>query len=261
MNPHPEPIIAAYIEAYTPPTPTPRPHYQEEAPDVVPLAHQATWADFVEGLRARDDYCHFRRHPWDVLGKTRSYFHTIFRGREVAHLEDWGHFGRKECDILTGYHGSTGSWALLGTLNRYTRRDFASANGNLRERIYELVRPVLDVPFEESVPADAARDAVKAIMELRNFGPAAASRLVALVRPDCLVSVNGKSAEGLGKLSYMPSTAAGLVANYGELLEWVYQQPWFNTAEPDDPLERDIWRSRAALLDAFVYPPINPDNG
>ena len=30
---------------------------------------------------------------WDVLEKRHSYLHTIARGREVAHLEDWVHFG------------------------------------------------------------------------------------------------------------------------------------------------------------------------
>ncbi len=37
-----------------------------------------------------------------------------------------------------------------------------------------------------------------------------------------------------------------------ELLELVQAQRWFNAPEPDEVLEREIWRSRAALLDAFV---------
>ena len=41
----------------------------------------------------------------------------------------------------------------------------------------------------------------------------------------------------------------------------MFNQPGFNAPEPDDPLDREIWNSRAALLDAFVYPPVNPDNG
>ena len=41
----------------------------------------------------------------------------------------------------------------------------------------------------------------------------------------------------------------------------MFNQPGFNAPEPDDHLEREIWNSRAALLDAFVYPPVNPDNG
>ena len=48
-----------------------------------------------------------------------------------------------------------------------------------------------------------------------------------------------------------------MAVNYIELLNWVYEQPWFNARQPDDPLERTIWNCRAALLDAFVYEGIN----
>ena len=98
-------------------------------------------------------------------------------------------------------------------------------------------------------------------MQTRNFGPAAATRLVTLARPDCLVSVNGRSAAELGNLSNVAYTADDLANDYAELLTWVYQQPWFSAPEPDDPLEGQIWNSRAALLDAFVYPPVNPGDG
>ena len=116
-----------------------------------------------------------------------------------------------------------------------------------------------NVPNDETVPANVAHDAVQEIREIDNFGPAAATRLVTLVRPDCLVSVNSQSADGLGELSNVAATAAGLADDYAELLQWVHRQDWFNAPEPDDALERKIWRSRAALLDAFVYPPINPN--
>ena len=75
-----------------------------------------------------------------------------------------------------------------------------------------------------------------------------------LARPDCLVSVNGQSAAGLGGFSGLPQNPDPLANRYyEELLNWVYEQPWFNEPQPDDPLERTIWNSRAALLDAFVY--------
>ena len=265
----PGPAIAAYIEAYVPPKPSPRPHYRGDEPEVVPLGDQATWRDFVEGLRTRDDYCRFhgiqtpRGINWDVLGEPHSYLHTIARGREVAHLEDWVHLGPDECDILAGNDTDDGTWGLLGNFSRFTRRDFKAEDGDVRGAIHELVGPVLAVQDDEIVPVSVAHDAVQAIRhpQMRNFGHVAATRLVTLARPDCLVSVNGQSAAGLGKLSDVAYTAADLADDYAGLLDWVYQQPWFNAPEPDDPLERKIWNSRAALLDAFVYPSVNPDDG
>ena len=261
------PTIAAYIENYVPPKPPPRPPYRGDEPEVVPLGDQATWRDFVVGLRTRDDYCRFhgiqspRGINWDVLGESHSYLHTIARGREVAHLEDWVHLGPDECDILTGMDTNNGDWGLLGNFSRFTRSSFAAEDGDVRGKIHELVGPILAVPDDEIVPVNVARDTVHAIMKIRNFGPAAATRLVTLVRPDCMVSVNGQSAAGLGSLSDVADTADDLAKDYAGLLTWVYQQPWFNAPEPDAPLEGQIWNSRAALLDAFVYPRINPGDG
>lgn len=260
----PGPVIAAYIENYVPPKPSPRHQYRRGSPEVVPLGDQTTWRDFVEGLRTRDDYCHSPEFAgnWDILGDTHSYLHTIARGREVAHLEDWVHLGADECDILTGNDTGDGTWGLLGNFSQFTRHDFVAEDGDVRGAIHELLGPVLAVPDDEIVPVNVAHDAVQAIrQQIHNFGPAAATRLVTLARPDCLVSVNGESAPGLGELSGVAYTANGLAGDYAELLNWVHQQPWFTAPEPDDPLEREIWNSRAALIDAFVYPLLNRRDG
>ena len=267
LDPDPEPAIAAYIEAYTVPQPSPGPRFQDDEPEVVPLPDGATWEQLVEGLRTRDDYCHSHEYHWDVLEKTFSYLHTITRGREIAQHENWVDLGPEECAILTGNDADDGAWGLLGTLNPFTRHDFGAEDGNVREQIRELLGPVVDIPDGEVVPVNIAQDAVHAIMQLRNFGPGAATRLVTLVRPDCLVSVNSESASGLASLSAVVDAtdlrpnrvAEHLANNYAELLAWVYGQDWFNAPEPDDALERKIWRSRAALLDAFVYPSLNPN--
>ena len=125
---------------------------------MVPLGDQATWGDFVEGLRSRDDYCRFhgiktrRGINWGVLGEPHSYHHTIARGRAVAHVEDWVHLKPDECDILTGKDTDDGTWGLLGTFFFTTRSVFA--DGTVRGAIHELVKTVLDVPDDEIVPVN-----------------------------------------------------------------------------------------------------------
>ena len=267
LDPDPEPVIAAYIESYTPPVPSPRPRFQGDEPEVEPLPDQATWEQLVEGLRTRDDYCLFHEYSWGVLGKTFSYLHTIDRGREIAGLDDWVHLESEECNVIMGRDASTGTWGLLGHFDhRNTMPAFSSADGDVREQIQELLGPVLEIPDYEIVPTNVALDTVQAIKDVPYFGPAAATRLVTLARPDCLVSVNSQSAKGLARLSRVAETEGrqprvitnDLANDYARLLDWVYRQEWFNAPEPDDVLEREVWRCRAALLDAFVYPPINP---
>ena len=231
------------------------------------LANQSTWDDFVEGLRVRDDYWSRRSQneklPWDVLGDTHSWVHTIATGREVVRLPDWTSLTRRQCYILRGLdqREGEGTWGLLGTLEPVGqfKKAFNPKNipevGPVRTQLHHQVEQVLDATENE-----IARDADRAMREIRKidrFGAAVATRLLTLARPDCLVSVNKQSAAGLGALSGLSKTPEGLANNYERLLNWVYEQPWFNARQPDDPLERTIWNSRTALLDAFVYKGIN----
>ena len=262
----PGPTIDEYEDGWQPPQRGSRPLPQGDVPDRVLLANGSTWNDFVEQLRELDDY--WNEEPegrWNVLGDTHSWIHTIATGREVVRLPDWKKLTKRECYILRGDQrdefGKEGIWGLLGeftgsgqaasVFNPESMRDV----GQIRKQLRDYVDQLLNSNYNEI--AQNAHAAVQAIKdnkkEFRGFGAAAATRLLTLARPDCLVSVNRQSAAGLGKLSGLPRTPPSLTRRYEELLNWVYEQPWFNAPRPDDPLERTIWNNRAALLDAFVY--------
>ena len=185
-------------------------------------------------------------------------------GREVVRLPDWTNLTQRECYILRGFgqeEKEEGDWGLLGTLKGAGRvvRVFNPVNmpdvRPIRTQLCGYVNQVLN--SDDNEVAQNAHSVVQKIMKnsekFYGFGAAAATRLLTLARPDRLVSVNGQSAAGLGKLSGLPTGRDPLAKHYEELLNWVYEQPWFNAPQPDDPLERTIWHSRTALLDAFVY--------
>ena len=264
LDPDPDTAIGKYEAGYQPPQRDPRPPLQGGIPDPVPLAERSTWDDFVEQLRALDDYWNRRSEGrWNVLGDTHSWLHTIATGREVVRLPDWANLTQRECYILRGFGQEEGGWGLLGTLKpaRRVASVFKHEHEHMpdvrpiRMQLRGYVNQVLNSNYGEI--AQDAHAAVQKIMEnkkeLKGFGAAAATRLLTLARPDCLVSVNGQSAAGLGNLSDLPMERDPLAMRYEELLNWVYEQPWFNAPQPDDPLERMIWHSRTALLDAFVY--------
>ena len=259
LDPNPEPVIADYEARYKPPMPPPRRPHNDDEPDFVPMVSGGTWREFVDGLQSHDAYCHYHDYGWDILGATHSYLHTILTGREVARLSAarWQNLSTRECYILRGHTTKDGGWGLLGTLKaaRKVARAFNPARmpgvGPVRNQVREQIQLVLDAADNEI--ADVAHSAVQAIRAIDGFGSAAATRLLTLARPDRLVSVNTESAHGLGVLSGQPRTRDSLADNYGELLQWVYEQPWFNAHQPHDPLERMIWNCRVALLDAFVY--------
>ena len=78
LDPDPDTAICEYEAEYQPPQRDPRPLPQGDIPDRVPLAKRSTWDDFVEQLRARDDYWNRRwKGRSNVLGDTHSWLHTI----------------------------------------------------------------------------------------------------------------------------------------------------------------------------------------
>jgi hypothetical protein len=125
----------------------------------------------------------------------------------------------------------------------------------VRSCVLEQVQNVIGA--EEAEIAAAAELAVAKIRQLHRFGPAVATRFLALACPDRLVSVNGPSAAGLGVFADKKHDEDNLARSYGALLKMIHGREWCHAPEPIDSREREIWRCRAALVDAFVYVPIH----
>ena len=228
-----------------------------------------TWKDFVKGLHEYDKYYRQNEPLVDVLGETHSWLHTIRSGHEIVQRSAWTTLSELEYDILapsfTKEH-TGGVWGALGSVRGGGAYVLNPANmpkvKTIRNRVRQYLGEVLDAPKEEII--DVAFDVMQKIWHTRfkkdqnlGIGPAAATRWLALARPDYLVSVNSKSAPALGAASGLPTNPAGLAKNYDALLKWLHDLPWFIEVEAsdiDDPLELDIWHHRAALLDVFVYP-------
>ena len=258
LDPDPGPAIDEYERGYRRPQRGPRPAPQGGIPNREPLAEQSTWDDFVAQLQVLDDYWdRSSRGRWDVFGETHSWLHTIATGRKVVQLLDWRNLTQHQCYILRGEGEGEGEWGLLGGLRGVGRfrmvfnPERMPDVGPTRAQLHGCVNRVLNADDDQI--AEVARDVMQEIFGFRGFGTAVATRLLTLARPDRLVSVNYQSANGLGMLAELPPNPRGLAIRYVDLLTWVYDQPWFNAPQPDDPFEQTIWNSRAALLDAFVY--------
>ena len=259
LDEDPLPAIAHYEEHYKPPRPGGYGGGGQHWPHELPGLHDLeTWDDFVAALHVLDDYCHHRDFGWDVLGDTHSYLHTIGVGREVARRENWDDFSVRDRNILLGlgHLDDTGEWGLLGNMKGAAKVVGVFTPPVDHEKLNHVLEQVgVVVDSEDTDIAEAAEGAVEGIMELPRFGPAVATRIVTLARPDRLVSVNSESAAGLGEFSGLRQEERYLAENYSALLRFIYAQPWFNVAEPENAAEWEIWRCRAALLDAFVYIP------
>ena len=270
LNPDPWPAILEYEARYTPPQRNRRPAPPREEADLPSLADVDTWEQFVEGLRVYDEYYRYHEdsYGFDVLGETHSWLHTINTGHEIVLLNDWMNLTKRECRILRGFTANNdheGNWGLLGTVRGGGTYVFNPERmpevETIRMQIQEQITQALQADPDEI--AAVGTDAMAAIRHLRHVenadhgtGSAAATRWLALARPDCMVSVNRASASGLGEASGLPQNPNDLANVYADLLGWLHGQEWFNEfngGQPDDPEEREIWNRRAALVDVFVY--------
>ena len=227
-----------------------------------------TRGEFVDALYILNDYCHRRQFGWDVLGETHSYLHTMRVGGAIARREHWDNISVRDCNILLGRgrmdREASGEWGLLGDLSGAgTVVNAFKPPGQPEVRSYGLDQIQKVVAVKEAGIAEAAKSAVANIEGLHRFGPAAPTRLLALACPGRLVSVNGPSAPRLGefakRLGAFPNKkkpdADYLAGNYDRLLELTHGREWYRVPEPVNPRDREIWRCRAALVDAFVYIP------
>ena len=238
-------------------------------PNLRSLHDIQTWSDFVDGLREYNRYYNQNEYSVDVLGETHSWLDTIRAGHEIVQRSNWSTLSTLEYDILAPnlrkrHRG--GEWGALGSVRGggayvLNPKNMPGAK-TVRNRVRRHLDRMLKARPEEIVLV--AHEVLQQIQQTRfkenvnvGIGPAAATRWLALARPDYLVSVNSKSAPGLGAASGLPTNHSSLAKKYDVLLTWLHEQPWFFEVEEsdiNDLEELEIWHRRAALLDVFVYP-------
>ena len=149
---------------------------------------------------------------------------------------DWTNLTQRECRILRGFTAQDddeGIWGLLGWVRAGGAYVFNPANmpevESIRMQIQEQIIRALQAGSTEI--AAVGTDAMMTIRQLqhvenadRGIGHAAATRWLALARPDCIVSVNNASATGLGEASGLPQNSDRLANVYADLLAWLHDQ-------------------------------------
>lgn len=213
------------------------------------LLKQVTdWDSYFAALHECDIWKK-NRNPFSVLGESNSWYHTIRVLRDVLTGEEFADLDRDDRRRVLGRVRGEG-WGLLGRMAGYANRTVFT---NHPQDIQDILREVAKAD-EDEFP-DLAFDAYGEMRELDDVGEGIATRLLSLARPDRFVSVNDGSRVGLAQYSGLARTTLGTPANYRRLLEFIYNQRWFQASEPGDPFEASIWEMRVALLDCFVYQP------
>ncbi len=227
------------------------------------LEEAGSWDEYVAALEKCDELWAAEGRSWSVLGTECSYIHTIEEGREIAHRRSWADLDDWERTILLGLRdGVEGTWGLLGTLkpartvNGVFNRSNEAGNRRTLGRVRDAVETVISA-HDRKFPEIAVK-ALERICREDGFSHGAATRFLALARPDRLVSVNTGSRAGLARafdIGGTEGTTLGKPENYGLLLEKLYGKRWHCGRPGRGKRSRRPWNMRAALVDSFVYDP------
>jgi len=86
-------------------------------------------------------------------------------------------------------------------------------------------------------------------------GIGTATRLLAMKRPDVFVCVDSKNRKNLCQELGIVQSGLDYERYWNEIVERVRDSPWWLALKPADPTEAEVWKSRAAFLDAIFYAP------
>lgn len=218
-----------------------------------------TWQDYIEGLKKADAYWVEKTYgQFSVFNQDQSWLSVLRGAAPLFQMPSWDTLTKTQGSNLVGKERRHMNFGHLGRATTVIKTflDQSPENLAMRERVRKIIQPVFkakDVEFS----IVAARVVAK-IADLPRFGFATATRFITLARPDKCVSVNNASRDNLAKITLTSRTTLSRIVgesapNYQRLLDWVAKRPWFNSPPPDDPKELEIWNSRAALMDVFVY--------
>lgn len=185
-----------------------------------------------------------------------SYLLTLRTARPLI-AKDWATLSTTEGRVLLGLVDGETDYGLLGSMQaagtaKNVFLDATPKNLKTRRAIQDEIRNLLRVPLNISLPL-MARKAHEVITNREGFDVGVATRLLALARPEVLVSVNSESMNRPAQWSRLPVAQIRTSAGYERFVKWIMKGKWWNSPEPEDPLEREAWSYRAALIDGLVY--------
>jgi hypothetical protein len=137
------------------------------------------------------------------------------------------------------------SWRYFGSME---------GAGGFRNLVNESPRTIADhldaIPREGNVTRGQAEAYLNAMLEIPRINLGAATRLLAVKRPDLFLAVNKGNRT---RIQQVFGTAPSTTTGYLHLHDQLWSNPWASAAKPSERDQRRAWAARVALLDAYLY--------
>ena len=223
-------------------------------PNRPPIPRDVPWAGYWQALQECDAWWKQGPADFSIFPPGKSWVGVIRKLRPSMN-QDWSRFDALHQKRILGCAApDDDDWALLGNLLGFAVKP-VFGNSATRRGIETTVKRV--IAAEDSAFLKSASSAYASLTQLDRIGPARATRLLTLARPDRCVSLNSASEHALATYGASAPTRLPDTNSYGNLLQRIHRQPWFPRPKSGfgSPIEEEAWSMRVALLDAFIYCP------
>jgi hypothetical protein len=177
--------------------------------------------------------------------------------REIGkQFETHDHFNDMPLDVRKGIAGLPNkvidNWAWFGSMKG------AMTFGGLINQEHRAFSLALDqIPAKGEVRKKQYDAYIAQYLEAYpngRDGLATSTRLLAMKRPDVFLCVDAQNKKKLaGDIGIVRADQLDYERYWHEIVIRLMASPWWQSPEPADPTERDVWRARAAMLDALFY--------
>lgn len=202
------------------------------------------WGDYL--AEVKKDKTHGFKERLALLKEVRGYFQT------------YAHFNDMDLDVRKGIAGlpSKGkvikNWAWFGSMKGAMTYSGQINAGNPAYSLALDRIPLVGEVTKKHYDAYIARY-LKAYQNGKD-GLATATRLLAMKRPDVFLCVDAKNKTKLAKdVGVIRADRLDYDRYWEEVVLRLKQSPWWQSPEPSDPVEKETWHARAAMLDAIFY--------
>jgi hypothetical protein len=200
-----------------------------------------SWPDFFDRVRKEEHPPghHLMQERLEVLRAIRQLF------AQKAHFRDLDYEARRK--IVGLVKNANPDFLLFGSTQPVGKFKRAILNNN-----EEISLALDEIPLDGEISLDQyQRFTDRFLNAFERSGMATASRLLAMKRPDTFVCVNNQNREGLVQAFQVSRTRDP--ETYWDLIEKVRACTWWKAPSPAAGDEREVWRARAAFLDALFY--------
>lgn len=204
-----------------------------------------SWDSYVEALYSQEGRSLGEGVLLSLFDRDRSYFAELDRmAPVVAARAGFQHWSESERMSALGLRPASG---YLGRMKRASM-----AIHLIRTQPHVVGRFLDELPKAGPVPVEVFELVIDGLMKIPHVGIGVATRLLAAIRPDLFLPVNNASQEEVARLF---GAQVKQPQHYLQLMDRIWQTPWFHSSRPLDEQEARLWDNRAALLDALIYRP------